>query len=104
MAWHSNRSPSELYDLVADPRELVNVFGSPAYAPVQSAMLAYLLDWYVLTSDVVEDVYDTRALPPDQPLPTGSGSHAEVEQSSGRGRIGLGGTARRLRGTRGPLG
>jgi hypothetical protein len=104
MAWHSHCSPSELYDLVADPRELVNVFGSPAYAPVQSAMLAYLLDWYVLTSDVVEDVYDTRALPPDKPLPTGSRPHVEVEQDSPRGQVFLAEGTRRLRGTRGPLG
>jgi hypothetical protein len=104
MAWHSYCSPSELYNLAADPRELVNVFGSPAYAPVQSAMLAYLLDWYVLTSDVVEDVYDTRALPPDKPLPTGSRPHVEVEQDSSRGEVVRAEATRRLRGTHGPLG
>ncbi len=53
-------SPSELYDLSADPRELVNVFGDPSFAAVQAQMLSDLLNWYVLTSDVTEDVYDNR--------------------------------------------
>ena len=53
-------SPSELYDLSADPRELVNVFGDTSFAAVQAQMLSDLLNWYVLTSDVTEDVYDSR--------------------------------------------
>jgi hypothetical protein len=38
----------------------VNVFGDPSFAAVQAQMLSDLLNWYVLTSDVTEDVYDNR--------------------------------------------
>jgi hypothetical protein len=65
-------SPSELYDLAADPRQLTNVWGTPEYAGVQAGMLADLLDWLVLTSDVTPGVYDPRGLPPSPPKPTGT--------------------------------
>ncbi|MEC7763788.1 MAG: sulfatase-like hydrolase/transferase [Pseudomonadota bacterium] len=45
---------SELYDLTADPGETRNLFADPAYAPVQEDLMKRLLDWFVLTSDVVE--------------------------------------------------
>lgn len=54
---------SELYDLVADPRELRNVYGQPEYATVQHALEQRLLDWYVHTSDVVPFDENPRGLP-----------------------------------------
>jgi choline-sulfatase len=54
---------SELYDLQADPRELRNVYGDPAYATEQRALEGRLLEWYVHTSDVVPPDEDPRALP-----------------------------------------
>ena len=62
-------SVSELYDLAADPRQLANVWGQPAYAGVQAEMLAAMLDWMVLTGDATPGVYDPRGLPPSPPLP-----------------------------------
>jgi len=55
---------SELFDVVADPRELSNLWGAPAKAAVQEEMLADLLDWYVATTDVTPLAEDSRALPP----------------------------------------
>jgi hypothetical protein len=60
-------SVSELYDLAADPRQLKSVWGQPAYAGVQAAMLATMLDWLVLTGDVTPGTYDPRGLPPSPP-------------------------------------
>lgn len=54
---------SELYDLVADPRELRNVFGQPEYAAVQRELEARMLDWYVHTSDVVPVEEHPRGTP-----------------------------------------
>jgi hypothetical protein len=60
-------SVNELYDLAADPRQLTNVWGQPAYAGVQASMLADMLDWMILTGDVTPGVYDSRNLPPSPP-------------------------------------
>lgn len=43
---------SELYDLVADPRELRNVYGQPAYVVIRRELERRLLEWCVHTSDV----------------------------------------------------
>ncbi len=85
---------SELYDLVADPRELTNLFGLPAvaglqvrpiypsllpllcrpagppYVPLlttpllQAELSLALLEWYVETADVTTLTEDDRGLPP----------------------------------------
>jgi hypothetical protein len=62
---------SELYDLATDPLERVNVWGSPAYAQLQSTMLADLLSWLVQTSDATPNVDDDRDSPPSPPYPYG---------------------------------
>jgi arylsulfatase A-like enzyme len=54
---------SELYDLEADPRELCNVHGQPAYGAVQQALEGRLLDWFIRTGDVVPHDEDPRGLP-----------------------------------------
>ncbi len=54
----------ELYDLVADPQELANVYGQEAYASVQASLKERLLEWYVRTSDVTPRETDPRGLPP----------------------------------------
>jgi arylsulfatase A-like enzyme len=54
---------SELYDLAADPLELRNVFGQPAYDGVQRALERRLLAWYVHTSDVVPHERQARGFP-----------------------------------------
>ncbi len=66
-------SVSELYDLEADPRQMRNVWGVPAYAAAQAELLAAMLDWFVLTGDVTDSVYDPRGLPPSPPVPTAAG-------------------------------
>lgn len=57
---------SELYDLVADPRELRNVWGAPGYAALQGVMLMDLLEWLAQTSDVTPLKEDDR-YSPDSP-------------------------------------
>jgi choline-sulfatase len=54
---------SELYDLVKDPRELNNVYGSAAYRNVQAQLLVDLMNWYVRTSDVAPVQKDPRGIP-----------------------------------------
>ena len=56
---------AELFDRVADPRELTNVHGAPAYAALQAELYAKLLDWYIVTTDVTPLTMDPRGLPPD---------------------------------------
>ena len=41
----------ELYDLVADPQELADVAGAPAYAAVLAALQADVLAWQTRTQD-----------------------------------------------------
>jgi hypothetical protein len=43
---------SELYDVVADPQELNNLYGNASYSQVQNGLLFELLEWLFLTSDV----------------------------------------------------
>lgn len=53
----------ELYDLVEDPLELRNVYGSERYSDVQHRLEQELLDWYVTTSDIVPLQEYPRDLP-----------------------------------------
>jgi choline-sulfatase len=55
---------SELYDLSADPQELVNIHGQAHIAAEQIALQTRLLDWYVQTSDVTPFHEDPRGFPP----------------------------------------
>lgn len=57
---HRPTGVSELFDLVADPRETVNLFGRPSHARLQTDMMTALLDWLVLTSDVTPEHTDSR--------------------------------------------
>lgn len=43
---------SELYDLVADPQELVNQYNNASYATVRAALSEMMLTWYLQTADV----------------------------------------------------
>jgi arylsulfatase A-like enzyme len=54
--------PDELYDLEADPRELVNLAQRPQYADVVQGLRDRMLDWYVETCDVVPLKHDPRDL------------------------------------------
>ncbi|MHC4886905.1 MAG: sulfatase-like hydrolase/transferase [Planctomycetota bacterium] len=56
---------NELYDLVADPRELSNLYGQPAFADVQLALTERLLEWYIATSDSVPFDTDPRGFQPE---------------------------------------
>jgi len=51
---------SELYDLVADPRELHNLYGNSSYAAVQATLQEKLFSWLMLTSDVTPWKIDDR--------------------------------------------
>lgn len=52
--------PDELYDLRADPAELVNRIGDPALAPVLAELKERLLDHLISTADVVPWQSDER--------------------------------------------
>jgi choline-sulfatase len=51
---------SELYDLAADPEELINRYGDPELADVQADLEKRLLDWYIHTADSVPWYEDPR--------------------------------------------
>lgn len=55
---------SELYDLVADPLELNNLYGNASYTSVQASLQLRLLQWYVQTSDLVSLPYSAMPLTP----------------------------------------
>jgi hypothetical protein len=46
----------------ADPQELTNRYGDPAYAAVQQQLEARLLHWLAETSDVTPFATDPRGL------------------------------------------
>ena len=54
----------ELYDLQADPHELVNVYGRTEHAEVERRLLERMLDWYIHTADVVPFDTDPRGWSP----------------------------------------
>ena len=54
---------SELYDLVADPRELRNVYGDPRYADATAELQQELFQWLMWTSDATPWHEDPRGLP-----------------------------------------
>ncbi|MCY3659732.1 MAG: hypothetical protein OXG36_12045, partial [Caldilineaceae bacterium] len=47
-----NGDISELYDLVGDPLETVNLIDQPEHQGIQRELELVLLDWYLTTSDV----------------------------------------------------
>ena len=51
---------SELYDLVNDPREKINVYGVASFATVQAELKNRLFLWYMQTSDVTPWLEDDR--------------------------------------------
>ncbi len=53
----------ELYDLRADPQELINVYGDARYGAAQKELESRLLDWYLSTADVVLVDENPRGLP-----------------------------------------
>jgi len=60
---HRTEGQCELYDLVADPRELRNLHGRPEVAQIQLELEKRLLNWYVDTADVTPFEEDPRGLP-----------------------------------------
>ncbi len=44
--WASDQE-GELYDLSADPDELINLFGNPEYATTEASLLAHLFSWRI---------------------------------------------------------
>jgi len=48
---YSNRPQYELYDMVADPKELNNLASQPAYAPILQSMQTLLKQWQEATND-----------------------------------------------------
>jgi choline-sulfatase len=69
---------SELYDLVADPLELSNVYGNASYAAVQAALKEKLFLWFMQTSDVTPWLEDPRG--GNMPF----GPHATAAQHGGK--------------------
>jgi len=57
----------ELYDLLADPRELHNLWDDPRAAGLRAELTERMLDWYVHTADVVPTDADPRGFPPGLP-------------------------------------
>ena len=69
---HRPTGISELYDLVADPRETTNLFLAPAAAVARQELMLALLDWHILTGDVTPDATDSRGTPGyPHPIPAG---------------------------------
>jgi choline-sulfatase len=60
---------SELYDLVADPAEQVNLYGAPRVAALQQQLQADMLSWLAQTSDVTPALEDPRDDAPPPPPP-----------------------------------
>jgi hypothetical protein len=44
---------NELYDLVNDPKELINVYHDIKYDGIKQKLESQMLQWYILTADVV---------------------------------------------------
>ena len=65
---------SELYDLAADPRELVNVYDNASYAGVRAQLSTMLLEWYMQTSDVVAGEAGSPVSPDELPRDMYEGS------------------------------
>jgi arylsulfatase A-like enzyme len=60
---------SELYDLVADPRETCNRIADPGYATIRGELEGRLLDWYIHTAGVTPLTPDPRGFPKEILLP-----------------------------------
>jgi Arylsulfatase A and related enzymes len=59
---------NELYDLEADPRELVNRYADPVYSKVRSRLESAMLKWYVETADAVPFDENPRGFNPSSPF------------------------------------
>lgn len=59
----------ELYDLVADPLELKNVYDDPHYTDIKLKLENQMLDWYIHTSDVVPFERQNRSFPQGLQIP-----------------------------------
>lgn len=51
---------NELYDLINDPKECVNLYHKQGYKVVVDELEKKMLEWYMLTSDVVPIEEDPR--------------------------------------------
>jgi len=51
IVWEDPARPDELYDLVADPHELVNLLGRPGSAPIETDLRSRLVRWLERTDD-----------------------------------------------------
>lgn len=60
---HRLYEPDELYDRHRDPHEVTNLIGAPAVSDVASQLRSEVLDWLVVTSDVVPLARDPRIDP-----------------------------------------
>lgn len=58
---------SELYDCVADPQQINNLFGERRHAPIRIELQQRLLNWYVNTTGVAPYDKDSRSAPPFYP-------------------------------------
>ena len=58
---------SEMYDLVNDPLELVNVYANGSYAPQRAELSNQLLEWMMQTADVVAGEADSPVAPDELP-------------------------------------
>ena len=54
------RDRDELYDLVADPGEQVNLIDSPEHQSIRLDLAGRLTDWFLATGDVVPRDKDPR--------------------------------------------
>lgn len=59
--WNAT-AEDELYDLAADPAEIVNLAGQPAAQPALQRMRGRLLDWLVQTKDPILNQWTRRQL------------------------------------------
>jgi len=49
--FYANRKYGELYNLMDDPDEIVNLWDEPSYAELKSELIRMLLDWSVFATD-----------------------------------------------------
>ena len=54
LVYRADGEASELYDLTRDPKELANIYDSPAVAAVQKKLLGEMLQWFQETSDTTD--------------------------------------------------
>ena len=62
LVYRADGDASELYDLIHDPKELVNLYDAPPVAAVQKNLLGGMLQWYQETSDTTDWQVKTGAV------------------------------------------